>query len=374
MQAKTASKYMWILMGVVLLAFLGLKNSMSSKDFRKFAQKKRSAQVQYESILDGIKNFAEFEGLHPESMADLRDYTVLGFAESKHWRFQGGSSTIFLQLDSEEDGTSIAVRLTFKPRLMIADIGEFIEHPNGRGRKFQINTTKEYKLNPKDDYVSKRTRNRLMTRLISGTEYDCREVVAYFHRKKSLPDAFSSVNHMIGRFPRSHWVSVAKAHMMLDRPRPNTQEFSNISRRQASHYGEWFYASRLYLPKKEFYEFAKEMLPRVPIAVRDRCFEHVVRAAYRARDFKTAIKFCEQWKSKASAEYYSASLLSAGSPKTARFIYEKYTGPIKEEKPVTELEDAILRGNILYALPDSRTKAYPFFPELSDFLIFPNLN
>ncbi|MDF1663083.1 MAG: hypothetical protein P1V97_15015 [Planctomycetota bacterium] len=371
MRAKTAAKGMWILMGLVVLS------AVVFIPFRSWQRTQRDAKRRRQSrrIVEAVKDFAEREGLYPKRLSSLPKAATSHLENPRRWSLhEEGKGTLFLRYAPSKGEGSIIIRLSFRPGIVIVDDGPGIDGPNSQPPKETDSSSLTFTLAPIDDHVARRTYIRLRTRLTYGTVRDCEEAVTYAHRKKSSEDALKLRMTMQRRFPNSRWARLAEAHIAHSRKKyPNANLFQEHVRYNPKGYADWFLASRLYLSKQDFYDFAAKALPNDASQVRDLCFQHVVHAAYRAKDYQTAIKFCEQWGGDASANIHAAALLASGAPAEARNHYEKYSLLASPRSFRTPLEKALIDGNTRFVLSDSVTRAKPFFPELSEFLIFPDL-
>lgn len=374
MKPKTAAKWMLVLMSLVVLIWFGLsqyKNSLKKRPKRRL-RVLRSTQ-QRELLIQEIKLFVEHEGVLPRTASELWSYRTVNFPDRESWVLQTENKTILLSNSPRVHQRNVSARITFKPKRMIVELGQELYSPNIGAERVQFESAREYKLHPADKQVSHRAFNRLKARLELGDLEECREAVTWVLRVRGTRAANRFASRMAARFPKSRWAKLAGAYMALEQKRnPSDAVFLFLLKKDKNVYAEWFHAKRLYSTKKKFYEFAKRHLPAVPEEVRDRCFEHAVQVAYGAKDFQTAIQFCQQWDSVAATQYYTASLLASHAPKKARILFEKKFGPI-DRYPQTSLKKAILNEDVGFTLPQSLIDVKPFFPKLSDFAVFPDL-
>lgn len=371
MKAKTAAKGMWILMALVVLSagiFIPYRHWRQS-------QLDAKRQRQCTKIVEAIKDFAEREGVYPKRFSKLPREATKDLDRRQAWGlYEQERGVLFIRYVPTKKEEGIAVRLTFQPRLMIVETGVLEPGKRGKDPKWKPLSMERLSLSPRDDRVAQRTYNRMKARLNYGQFQDYQNALTYIHRKRDQKEAEQIWTYMRSRFPNSKWVKLAKAHMALSRRSNATQEeFRKLTLNRLSLYPEWFRASRLYLSPNDFYDFATIQLPVVPRQSKNECYKHVYQAAYANRNYKTAIHFCQQWDNAASFQIHAASLLATGAVTKARNVYEKYSLLETPRSFNSPLETALRRGDKDFVLPQSDTAISPFFPELNDFLIFPDI-
>lgn len=363
---------MWVLMGLVILSFLTLRAVYEWQE-RTRSINRRSAQfLECEHLIQGIKNFTEHEGLYPTELSQVRTYSRGGFSQPGRWTLrETNPGVLMLRLSALLQDQEILVRISFKPREMSVEYGQW--RAGKRALRFEVTRKELYILTPKDNSVSRRTYARLKARIYEHRPRASEHAVTYAFKKIDEDEARALAQIAKDHKQSQRWNTFAPHYMAMSRKLPDDSHFQSRMRHNPRLYLEWFKAKQQTMPKAAFYEFALEEKQKLPAVIRDRCFELAVKYAYNAGDYLTAIQLCERWGDVSNPDLHAASLLAAGSPSAARYIYEKARRSIDDQMTLSSLEQALLAENVLFTLDPAKTDIKPFFPKLSDFLIFPDL-
>lgn len=354
---------MRVLLGTVLVSTLVFHAFKDWQEHQFYAQEfHRSSQM-----VTALRSFFEREGVYPKNIAHLE------IENAEFWSLQEeGRGKLFLEYRRGNKGQSFAVQISIEGPIMTAD---FCEWTDTKPRRLKIWRTKKHTLTPADDLVPERVYGQLKRRLKKGTLQDCQDALSYIVKKRSAEEAIDAQKIIVARFPNFPWAKIARGHIELSRQdKASHDEFRDLVKGQPEFYPDWFHAARLYLSPTEFQKFATKTLPKVPSETKSRCYRQVIRGAYQARDYRSAIKYCEQWNDGQCSEIHLASVLASRPLKEARKLYDRYSFFDEFRSFKSPLEQAVIDGDTTFVLPRSLTAAKPFFPELKEFLIFPDSN
>ena len=366
----------WLMLAVVVISFVAKWQGFSFPTERSGPSPRiplKPISSESRELLDALRAFCEEEGLAPRSLAEIEEYSHLTKLRDRYTLFTVPDypALVINQNNGPERGS---LHIWFHGdhfRVITRDwaVGGF----SFRDRYFFDHQSINYQFHSFASRRSRKVELRLRRRAQTNDEQAWKELVTYMKVIDPVKGFRQSCKDMQKRLPRSRWAKLAIpcAELVSQNKRFRHLQFQSLVRIYPDYYPDYFRAVRRSLSKREFLDFARQTLPNVPAAHRSACYKEAVMGAYKAGDFKQALRFCRSWNTKESAILYAASFLACKSPKAAMLIYQRFRGVPIGRPDHNNLEFALLNGDESYRLPEEMLEAKPFFPNPRNYLGIP---
>lgn len=324
-------------------------------------------------LLDAIRAFCEEEGLAPRSLAEIEEYSHLTELRDRYTLFTvpDRPALIINQNDGPERGS---LHIWFHNNIFqVITQAEAVDGHRFDEYAFMKNKSISYQLQSFPSRRSRKVEMRLRRRAQTNNEQAWKELVTYMKVIDPVKGFRDSCKEMQKRLPGSRWAKLAIpcAELVSENKGFRHLQFQSLVRIYPDFYPDYFRAVRRSFSEREFLDFARQTLPRVPAAHINACYREAAIGAYKAGDFKQALRFCRSWNTPESAILYSASHLACKSPKAAMSVYQRFRGAPIRRPDHKNLELALLKGDVSYRLPEEMLETKPFFPNLRNVLGIP---